>query len=215
MNAFIDSREPAELKNMCAYESKELDQGDFYLPEHDVVVERKEASDFASSITDGRLSEQADRMSARHDHCYIVLEGTPFNLKYSNVGDHSILGMQTSLAVKRGIKLLYSENKEQTMYAVNRLFERFEDGELNQESSHVKTHDTGEVSNVKVAMLSQIDGISVEKASKILNEIYFDDLVELANDYETADADQIAIDAMTSVDGVGDKTAEKVLNALR
>lgn len=223
MKAFVDSREPDEVKLKCAkgnangeivFDTKELPQADFYLPEEDVAIERKEASDFASSTTDGRLSKQADRMIAKHDHVYVIIERPSeplYNLPYTNVSENSLVGMQTSLAVKRGIKIIYTESVEQTLYAVNRVFERHLDGEHEKESSgYVKTADTGEVDDVHVAMLMQIDGISEEKAEAILEQVSFNELGYLTpmdpNDTEAS---------IMRVDGIGPTLAERVISAFQ
>ena len=126
MKAKVDSREPKDLKSKAeleyGFEEDTMPQADFYLPEKDVAIERKEASDFASSTTEGRLSKQADRMVAEHEHVYLIIENdiknngsdyepySLYNLPYSSISDNSIIGMQTSLAVKRGIKIIYTES---------------------------------------------------------------------------------------------------------
>lgn len=230
-NYFIDSREPQNLKSMAAMQhgmqTQELDQGDFYLPSHDVIIERKEASDFASSTTDGRLSEQADRMIAEHEHAYVIIENDIFNdseveaprslynLKYSNIQDKSLIGMQTSLAVKRGIKIIYTESEEQTLYAVKRIFERFESNEHEQNTGYVKTADTGEVEDTQVAMLMQIQGISRKKAVAIL-ELY-ESLSDLAIGRRngTYESGEVRKETLMQVDGVGPTLAERVINAFQ
>jgi len=235
--AFVDSREPDEVRlktargnavNSVTYQTKQLPQADFYLPEHDVAIERKEASDFASSTTEGRLSEQADRMIDEHDHVYLIIENdigqyfggdkhqlqSLYNLRYSDVSHKSIIGMQTSLAVKRGIKIIYTESVEQTVYAVQRVFERHLAGEAGDGDSHVKTADAGEIEDTQVAMLMQVDGISEEKARGILREISFDELANCATDvgYE---GPHIAKESVKCVDGIGGVLAERVINAFQ
>jgi len=241
MKAFVDSREPEDVKNMFhtqfsgtdfGTETRELPQADFYLPEYDVAIERKEASDFASSTTEGRLSEQADRMMAEHNHNFLFLEneindndhyktGSPdrinslYNLKYSNIGDNSIIGMQTSLAVKRNFKIIYTESVDQTVYAVKRVFERFADEEHEQaDGGYVKTADTGEVEDVQTAMIAQIDGVSADTAARILDEISFSVIAKKAPEvgYE---GPKIVKEELMSVDGVGEKRAERVINAFQ
>ena len=223
MKAFVDSREPDEVKLKCAkgnangeitFNTKELPQADFYLPEEDVAIERKEASDFASSTTDGRLSKQADRMIAKHDHVYVIIERPSeplYDLPYTNVSENSLVGMQTSLAVKRGIKIIYTESVEQTLYAVNRVFERHLDSEHEEQGGgYVKTADTGEVDDVHVAMLMQIDGISEEKAEAILEQVSFNELGYMtpmdSNDTEAS---------IMRVDGIGPTLAERVISAFQ
>jgi len=217
MKAFIDSREPVKIKDLAEvdrnYETKELPQADFYLPEEDVAIERKEASDFASSTTDGRLSKQADRMIAEHEHVYLILEGSPYDLEYSNISPNSVIGMQTSLAVKRGIKIVYTSNEHETLYAVNRVFERHADGEHEQQDGgYVKTADTGEVDDVQVAMLMQIQGISEEKARAILKKISFDELADCATNIGY-DGPEIAKEAVRKVDGIGPTLAQRVIDS--
>ena len=227
IDAFVDSREPDEVKLKCAkgnanseitFDTKELPQADFYLPEEDVAIERKEASDFASSTTDGRLSKQADRMIAEHDHVYVIIERPSeplYDLPYTNVSENSLVGMQTSLAVKRGIKIIYTESVEQTLYAVNRIFERHLDGEHEKESSgYVKTADTGEVDDVHVAMLMQINGISEEKAREILDQYYCRDGLAGFGAEIRSEPEQIEND-LQMIDGIGPTLAERVISAFQ
>lgn len=218
MKAKVDSREPKDLKSKAqleyGFEEDTMPQADFYLPEKDVAIERKEASDFASSTTEGRLSKQADRMVAEHEHVYIIIERPSeplYDLPYTNVSDNSLIGMQTSLAVKRGIKIIYTESIEQTLYAVNRIFERHLNDEAD-DTGYVKTHDTGEVEDVQVAMLMQIDGISREKAESILEQYYCRDGLagfgsEIRSEPRTIKND------LQLIDGIGPTLAERVINA--
>ena len=234
IDAFVDSREPDEVKLKCAkgnangeivFDTTGLPQADFYLPEHDVAIERKEASDFASSTTKGRLSEQADRMMAEHDHNFLILENTLetsgalddrrvkslYNLDYSNISDNSIIGMQTSLAVKRDFKIIYTESVEQTIYAVNRIFERFVDEEHeNADSGYVKTSDTGEVDDVQVSMLMQIEGISEDKARSILDIKSFSWYT-----YKAREDNAQMRENLMRVDGVGPTLAQRVIDAFQ
>jgi len=208
VKAFVDSREPGIIKTTLNMPTKELDQGDFYMPEYDVAIERKEAGDFCSSLTDGRLSKQADRMAANHDHAFLIIEGDPYEVEYSDVSNNSISGMMSSLAVKRGISILYASNISQTMYHVKRVFERFADEEHERaDGGYVKTADTGEVDDVQVAMLAQVEGISVEKGMAINNEIY-----SVANIVKEPHSTK---KRLLKVDGVGDKLADRVINAFQ
>lgn len=229
MKAFVDSREPKGLKNLAKnkhdFETKELPQGDFYLPEKDVVIERKDASDFASSTTEGRLSQQADRMIAEHEHVYVIIENdlywrndefnSLYNQIFSDIGENSIIGMQTSLAVKRGIKIIYTESGSQTLYAAKRVFERYLDDEHEKSNTgYVKTADTGEVEDVQLAMLMQIRGISEEKAREILDQYYCRDGLagfgsEIRSEPRTIKND------LQMIDGIGEVLADRVIEAFK
>ena len=202
-----------------------MPQGDFYFPEQDVVVERKDSADFASSTTEGRLSEQADRMVAEHEHSFVIIENdvesyfdgdsyqlkSLYNLRYGHIGDNSIIGMQTSLAVKRGIHIIYTEDSKQTCYAVRRLFERFEQSQHeNSSGGHVKTADAGEVEDVQVAMLMQIDGISEEKAGKILDR--FRSIATMI--YSKEQGFDVKTE-LQDIEGIGSTLSKRVINAFQ
>ena len=217
MKAKVDSREPKDLKSKAqleyGFEEDTMPQADFYLPEKDVAIERKEASDFASSTTEGRLSKQADRMVAEHEHVYIIIERPSeplYDLPYTNVSDNSLIGMQTSLAVKRGIKIIYTESIEQTLYAVNRIFERHLNDEAD-DTGYVKTHDTGEVEDVQVAMLMQIDGISEEKGQNIVEKYG----IRRINAAICQGAGDMVAEDIQTIDGIGPTLAERVMETFR
>jgi len=120
----VDSREPGHVKALAqelvakvgdnpnlysdevmTVEECELETADFAVPELGIGIERKAASDFASSVQDRRISEQGDRMVEEFEHRYVIIEesGDLYNLKYTNIADNSLIGQQVSLAAKRDI----------------------------------------------------------------------------------------------------------------
>ena len=156
-----------------------------------------------------------------HDHVYLIIENSIegkgntglntvyslYNLKHSNVSENSLTGMQTSLAVKRGIKIIYTESVEQTLYAVNRIFERFMDGEHEEQGGgYVKTADTGEIGDVRAAMLMQIKGISEGKALEI------SEVCSVANIVKEPESSKKRI---CKIDGIGPTLAERVIEAFQ
>jgi len=214
-NALVDSAEPWEARAYMKQKSdgkfdwsqEKLPTGDYVYPGESVAIERKEASDFASSLTDGRLSEQADRMCDEFDYQYLILEGSPYDLEYSNVREASLMGMMSSLAVKRGIPVLFTETRDQTLWLVNRIFERHVDGEAGEGGTHVKTFDAGEVDDLELAMLMQIAGVTESKANEIVDTYGgFHRLSGRAHEPK-----QFKNDLMR-IDGVGEKTASKIVN---
>lgn len=213
----VDSNEPSEVKKEIRDRTdfkvrvESLDQGDFLYPTKGVAIERKEASDLAQSIQDRRVKEQTSRMRANHDHVYLIAEGELFNLPHSNIHKNSITGQLISLAVKKGVRIIPTKDKASTGYAVNRIFERHRDGEHEEQTEYLKRHDTGEVEDVQVAMLMQIDGISMEKAENILDKTSFSSIQSALHQ----GAYDIVKEDMQKIDGIGPKTAEKVIKAFR
>ena len=220
--AIIDAKEPKDMKQKAkkqlekrgfTVETKALDQGDYLYPHQSVIIERKEKSDLASSIQDRRISQQADRMAANHDHLYVLTEGDVYDLDYSNLHPNSIRGQLISLAVKRDIKMIPTKDKDGTAYAIARLFERYKDEEHQQSTEYLKTHDTGEIENTTKAMLMQVDGLSEKKAGRLIDETsLFNDGLARFGSLVFSDPTYVK-EEIERLDGFGPKTAEKIIAA--
>jgi len=221
--AIIDSREPDDIKHVVGLELKDKNfdveikeeaQGDFHYPHQDVVVERKTPSDLAASIQDRRISEQADRMIAEHDHVYLVIEGDAFDLEHTDLNHNSIRGQLISLAAKRGIKILPTNDKNGTAFTIRRLFQRYKDGDHKTNTEYLHTHDTGETNNTQAAMLTQIKGISPEKARDILDTIDFQSLILGAAKLDAGATEQVK-NTLQTIDGIGPKLSERVIKTFQ
>ena len=122
---YIDDREPAELAELIAkhcsipIEVKRLPVGD-YLCE-DVIVERKEINDLASSIIDRRLFRQADKL-CKFKYPYILISGRKANIR-SEINYHSILGAKAYMAA-RGITINTEEDDKDLIYFMLKVFEK-------------------------------------------------------------------------------------------
>lgn len=215
MQVQIDSREPEAVKQAADtilddYGVETLDTADFAVPELGIGVERKEASDFASSVRDRRISEQGDRMVEEFSHRYVILEGDGlYNLKYTDISANSLIGQQVSLAAKRDINIVVSPDVEGTVYAVRRIVERVKNG--SEDVGYVKTVDV-ETDDTALAMLCRINGISCEKAERLLDEYYFRDGLSGFGILVRTERDQVKRD-LQMLDGIGPVLAERVINA--
>lgn len=89
-------------------EQAELDCGD-YRVEDLLVVERKSATDFVLSIMDGRLFEQAAKMSAGSATSVLLLEGDPLETR-SAIEPASIVGAMSALPLFFGVSVLRSSS---------------------------------------------------------------------------------------------------------
>jgi len=77
----VESREPDEIVIMLRkkglwVEKKQFEPGD-YLIGGKICLERKSVADFIKSVYDGRIFNQAERMSDLFDKVVIVVEGDP------------------------------------------------------------------------------------------------------------------------------------------
>lgn len=211
---YIDSNEPSSVhvntkltvkdrQDNVEIQAKGLKTGDFVYK--DVVIERKEASDLASSIKDGRLKEQTLRMSEDFQHQYIIVEDNPYNLEYSNLHDNAFIGTMVSRGYA-GIPIIYTPDVQGTAYAINKIIEKHKDqgGEertLKLERTSVETED------VQVAMLACVKGVSREKAERIKEHVF-------PNGFTPAFADLVQVkDKLKQVEGVGEITSQRIIDA--
>jgi Fanconi anemia group M protein len=113
------TRELAKLGALV--KSETLQVGDFVLSDR-VVVERKEVDDFASSIIDGRLFQQAGNLKESYLKPIIIVEGE--NLTGSGrVRPEAMMGAYASILVDYGIPIVWTQKPSETaqlMFAIAR-----------------------------------------------------------------------------------------------
>lgn len=209
---YIDSNEPDDVKMIVeatikdrdtgvSTEIKGLKTGDFVY--NNVVIERKEASDLASSIKERRLKEQTARMLKDFEHQYLLVEDNPYDLKYSNLHDNSFIGTLVSRA-HAGIKIVYTPDKEGTAYAINKIISKHQGGETEEvklEKTNVETEDTF------VAMLSCVNGVSKKKAKSIKKQTCFESVGGIAV-YDQPKKE------LKNVKGIGDKLSKRIIEEI-
>jgi len=216
---YIDSNEPRDIQrttettvkdrqNNIQIETKGLKTGDFVY--RDVVIERKEASDLASSIKDGRLKEQTLRMSEDFQHQYIIIEGNPYNLKYSNLHDNAFIGTMVSRSYA-GIPIIYTPGKEGTAYAINKLIEKH--GEEGEEKVEELKRTKADTEDVQVAMLTCVEGITEKKAKEILKKDVWSKLTQFVNHDHGGKGVDDAKEKMQEIDGIGKTLSKRVIKA--
>jgi len=113
---FVDNHETSvldELKNFdCTAEKKHLVLGDFVLSDR-VVVERKTASDFLSSIIDQRLFKQLNELKQNFEKPILLIEGNDIN-REDRVNQNVIRGALASIALDYSIPILWTQNINET-----------------------------------------------------------------------------------------------------
>jgi Fanconi anemia group M protein len=101
----------------CVVERQTLSVGDFVLSER-LVAERKSRADFESSIIDGRLFEQAQRLTKAYQRAVVVVEGERADGseagKTGRINRRALLGAYSSLVSDFGISLFFTRNPEAT-----------------------------------------------------------------------------------------------------
>jgi len=211
---YIDSNEPTNVQTTVAATIKDRDTGastetkglktaDFVYK--DVAIERKEASDLASSIKRRRLKEQTLRMREDFNHQYIIIEGNPYNLEYSSLHNNSFIGTMVSRS-SEGIGIIYTPDFEGTAYAINKIISKHEEGE---EKTEELKRTRAETEDVQVAMLTCVNMVSKEKANKILEKTSIREICRCKESGMAAELEE----KLQEISGIGRKKSKKIIEA--
>ena len=120
VHIIVDHREKASgvhehlltLPNVTC-EFKELTFGDYWVDDQ-LIVERKTMRDFAESIIDGRLFNQAARLAQRIERVVFVLEGGMSQWEGINMRRECLQGAIITLTLIYGFPLLRSLDAEES-----------------------------------------------------------------------------------------------------
>ena len=129
LNICIDSNEASIRKDIINYFKfngfnvtvTKLDVCDYVVSDR-VGIERKDASDFLSSMKDGRLFSQAHDMAEIYERPILILEGQISRaLRRSSMKASSVYGALSSLALDYGLNIIPTESPDSTGVLLHRL----------------------------------------------------------------------------------------------
>ncbi len=123
----LDNREQKLMKiidknhKLIEYDMEQLDIGDIIVSKN-VAIERKEGSDFITSLMDNRLFEQLLRMKETYPKPILILEGLKDDV-FENTGMNikSIYGALAFISYKLEIAVIPTRNIEDTAIVVERV----------------------------------------------------------------------------------------------
>lgn len=125
----MDSREQAadlaqELAATHGFEIRraQLPRGDYWIGQ-DTLVERKTTRDFALSVIDGRLFDQAYRLVTFEEHPILVIEGMNFATDV-HLSGNAVRGALITLAQTFRLPVLRTRDQIDTAWTFARLFEQ-------------------------------------------------------------------------------------------
>lgn len=179
--------------------SENLFVGDFVLSDR-VVIERKEMDDFASSIIDGRLFEQAAKLK-NYERPVIIIEGEN-PMGSGRVRPEAMMGAYASLLVDYGIPIIWSQSPNhsaQLMLAIGRR-EQVQERRIPRIMSGPKPQTVKEQQEFIVCSLPNIDRV---RARNLLTALHTVEHVFSASTEE-----------LKSVDGVGENISENIRRVL-
>ncbi len=202
---YADGREgkwiPQRLREMgIEVVIKRLSEADYVITHSSymVAVERKSASDYISSITDGRFFDQLHKLSKTYGLSFLIVIGQP---DYYRIKKDAFMGSLVSVALKSKQRVipLHVENEEDFCIILKSLNKQVVEGRLRTAPRMRKTR-----ADDNIAMLTAIPGIGEEKARKLLEN--------LGSVHNVVNA---SIAELRRVEGIGDKQAKKIYDFVR
>jgi len=202
----MDSREDAELLAHELVQSHGFELcralmplGDYRVGP-DTLVERKTTRDFALSVIDGRLFDQAYRLATCEEHAILVIEGLTFTTDV-HLSANALRGALITLAQTFRLPVLRTRDQADTAWTFARLFEQRR--RLGQGHGPLSVGRARRRHLRKERVLRALPGIGPEIARRLLER--FGTVVAVV----TASADELQ-----KVDGVGPKRAAALLETV-
>jgi len=204
MKILIDNREKKsgidfDFKKLnLNYEFCKLDIGDYMLSEN-CIVERKTIADFLSSLTDGRLFNQAKNLKDNFDKVLIIVEGDSSELYWSrDISENAIISALLSLKLDYGISVMYSEDIEFTSIILKNLLRR-----EHREKNDILSFRVGKrfwtIEEEQKYLVEGLPGVGPKLANALLDEFK-----SPKNIFNASDKD------LQKVQKIGKKKAEKI-----
>lgn len=182
------------------YDEKTLSEGDIRI--QDCLFERKTPSDFASSLQEGRLREQVERMGGRKVQSFLLIEGdmSDFDSLHSNIDSKSLRGMIASIAARNRIQVIFCSDAKLLADTAVRIARK-----VTEEPTTIQTKTTDSVKEPTFIenMLMGVEGVGYKTAQKIAER--FSTVESLHN----ADCEEFS-----QVDDVGEVTANKISQSI-
>jgi len=189
---------PALLESMgVRVVRKQLPAGD-YIVAGDIVVERKSATDFAHSLFDGRLFNQAARLSESYQVIVYVVEGDPFRLRRYRSRRPQLTAALVTLIVDYGARVIYTLDEEHSAQVIAALARRTVEGPRRGVVIHKKPR-LSSTREWQLYILQSFPGIGPKTAEKILER--FGTIEAFIN---------ASISEIAKIPGIGEKKAEQI-----
>jgi Fanconi anemia group M protein len=192
------SRELVKLGAVINSETLEI--GDFVLSDR-VVVERKEVDDFASSIIDGRLFEQAAKMKEAYAKPIILVEGERLTGS-GRIRPEAMMGAYASILVDYGIPILWTREPSETAQLMFALARR-EQVQERRSPRIMTTPKPPTIERQQEFIVSSLPNIDSTRAKKLLAHFQTVERVFLSSKEE-----------LMSVSGIGERISEEIRRVL-
>jgi ERCC4-type nuclease len=163
-------------------------------------IEHKRPNDFANSITDNRIFQQAAELNENFAQPFILVSGTLDDAMHARRGlsPESVKGVVASLCTRRGVPVLFAENEFASL--VLRLAAKtVKTGPI----EYNPVRKTGSTQDKRYALLTQLPQVGETIAERILDE-YPNPLIALNNIGEWPE----------TIHGIGPTSKDEIIDVL-
>ncbi|MDE1826529.1 MAG: heavy metal resistance protein CzcA [Thaumarchaeota archaeon] len=205
MRMVIDEREkksgiPDLLKEIgVKVEMKNIPIGD-YIVASETVVERKSVHDFISSVFDGRLFDQCNRLKEHFEHPAIIIEGDIDEINQIAENPLVFYGAISSVALDFKIPVLPTPNASNTAKLLVAMCAR--QGKTKGPFLK-KIRKSGNIHHQQLSVLSSLPGVGEKLASRMLEKFG-----SPSNSFSASIAE------LSKIEGMGESRAQKIRNLL-
>jgi len=207
-NIYVDHREHCDILKQTLREfdfnliERHLTIGD-YIIAPDTTIERKTIQDFVISILDGRLFNQAYRLSMFCEHPLIIIEGKSFIHNNSvSISIEAVKGALITLAQTFQLPVLRTTDEKDTAWYINQLSTQRE--RVGKHKKPLSAYTPKKTETKKEYILRAFPGIGQEMAKNLIN--HFGTITNVVN---------ASYDELSEIHGLGPKKIEQIYNVLR
>ena len=186
--------------NGVTIEPQQLDVGDYILSSR-IGIERKNTEDFLSSLIDGKLFKQIQRLRDSYSRPILILEGEDL-FTHRNINHNAIYGSLASISVDYGIPIMTTKDELETAKLLSVIANR----EQKEEKKVVAIR--GEKTQMSLYERQQFFVEGLPNISGILAKrllIHFGSIRDIANATE---------EELQEVDGIGKNIASEIMRVL-
>ncbi len=196
-----DYREKEVISNLrelgAEVNEMNLEIGDFIASDK-IVFERKQHSDFVSSIIDGRIFEQAENLKKNFSKPIVIIEGN----SNREITDNALKATIASLLTNYEISLISTKNTHDTAKLI--FWTAKKEQEENKNSVVFKVGKKPKsVKRLQEEIVASIPGISAVLSKRLLKHFGSVEKTFSASEQE-----------LTKVDGIGRKLAKRIIDVL-
>ncbi len=181
-------------------EPQQLDVGDYVLSSR-IGVERKNTQDFISSLIDGKLFKQIQRLRDAYSRPILIIEGENL-FTHRNVNHNAIYGSLASISVDYGIPIMTTKDEMETANLLSVIAKREQKEE--KKAVAIRGEKTQMSLNERQQFLIEgLPNISAVLAKRLL--LHFGSIKDIANATE---------EELQEVNGIGKNIASDIIRVL-